>query len=1365
MRSVRRAIRVYFFLFIGLALPVALRAQEPAADDLPPAAKEAVGKGLNAAGQKEWKLAIRYFEEARKAAPHSPVALYNLALAEMQIPGRELRAVACFEAYLLAAPQTDKAAAIRTQITNLELKTEANTGLIIDMLKSIANKYAAGSYELRGAQQSIVILQAHAGDVNAAMAGAQQLLSDSTYASLGDGIATALAEESRFDEAKRVLGQIRDANYRSTASYSVLREQAKQGLADDARSMLAQISGDYYPRLALCELAKAEFKAGDSEHALQRLARADELTKAMPVKEPYAKSSRNNALHTLAQVHLEVNDVRGAQAIIPLLFNEKGFAYQSSLIGYVNGKLAELREEKIKAGDLNGAEAMMDQLPGVAQRASGYVYLAGQAGVKENAERLSSLARKTEALLASAKRAKEKFVIQTALSDLAIARKDLTAAARWRQQAIVMAGAALQEPDNPQESELMRYRLMSELGRLGSGASAAKEQDSLRKIAETARAALVKPDSYTRSYGISACKSALVALAVQTHKEADVNAVVKFVQDFAKDLGAYEIKSVAANFTDTVAVEKILNTIPDVTERTKALNEQLVRKYSKQYDDALKKADFDTASKALAQMPDGNDKISKQGSLANVQASEGDFATAAKSAAAIADSQQRLNALGWIASQRANAGDYAASTELWQQKRSLLAAITEPTRRLSLERDLYGYPPTPAMARDAMPAYFAEALALPEPKTRVEQLRYVLLAANRAGLLSMQREARAEAAMTAVTTKDLETWSLGNLDLNTSECLEQAIGPSRDSFLQSALSKFATAGNITAAQALATKLTGKSVDDAQSALASAFAERGDFDSARAAEEKITDKYVRRKATRAVVHAFVKAGNLIAAKDYAEHHWPESEGAGDEIVKEMVAAGEVAWASEQVKRLGDIYGPGERATITALQMAKGDLTGAEDAFAGCRYDSDRTQLIRAAAESGHLDLAIKWMKSSNVGVNEVVAAQVRVGDLEGARALAAQVKRNDDRVNAFRALAAEQAKRGDLDGARTTFRAASKQDKRTPANFDAEAFINCQLSQTLAAKLDFASAVTAATAISDPYWHDQAFSTMAYYAAAKDAAAAGTALKAISDPLLRCKSVSPAVDAALKENHPNDALAYVDLAPDEGFRAVCLETVMNYGTNHGDISDALPRVVALKDPAARAWLLTDALRSRVFLETKTGNTNLPAAASDAVAALPAGFWQARLYADLARFAGKLDPASAQGLRDKTFASAQALSGNDAAKWQRYVESAKKGAAVAAKDPTVAAADDKVQKARESAIDEWASFLQSEYKLNAPLFTDFKATIDGLPNSVPSSADNKASQLFNNVQQQAQRLNGALKDLRTQRTKVAGNLATAAKAADK
>src|ERR1035441_3202170 len=88
------------------------------------------------------------------------------------------------------------------------------------------------------------------------------------------------------------------------------------------------------------------------------------------------------------------------------------------------------------------------------------------------------------------------------------------------------------------------------------------------------------------------------------------------------------------------------------------------------------------------------------------------------------------------------------------------SAVTEPIRRLNLEWDLYGYPETPAMARDAMPVFFAETLALPDPKVRVEQLRWVLLAAQHAGLFSIQREAQDESLMTAVTTKDLEASAL-----------------------------------------------------------------------------------------------------------------------------------------------------------------------------------------------------------------------------------------------------------------------------------------------------------------------------------------------------------------------------------------------------------------------------------------------------------------------------------------------------------------------------------------------------------------------------------------------------------------------------
>ena len=54
-------------LWSGLAQPLGAQTNVPAA--LPPAAQEALGKGIIAAKVPDYPLAIRYFEEARKLAP------------------------------------------------------------------------------------------------------------------------------------------------------------------------------------------------------------------------------------------------------------------------------------------------------------------------------------------------------------------------------------------------------------------------------------------------------------------------------------------------------------------------------------------------------------------------------------------------------------------------------------------------------------------------------------------------------------------------------------------------------------------------------------------------------------------------------------------------------------------------------------------------------------------------------------------------------------------------------------------------------------------------------------------------------------------------------------------------------------------------------------------------------------------------------------------------------------------------------------------------------------------------------------------------------------------------------------------------
>ena len=90
MMKQQTSILLVFAVCLSLAQPFAALAQTNAPAPLPPAAQEALNKGITAAKLPDYLLAIRYFEEARKLAPDAPIVFLNLGLAESKIPGREL---------------------------------------------------------------------------------------------------------------------------------------------------------------------------------------------------------------------------------------------------------------------------------------------------------------------------------------------------------------------------------------------------------------------------------------------------------------------------------------------------------------------------------------------------------------------------------------------------------------------------------------------------------------------------------------------------------------------------------------------------------------------------------------------------------------------------------------------------------------------------------------------------------------------------------------------------------------------------------------------------------------------------------------------------------------------------------------------------------------------------------------------------------------------------------------------------------------------------------------------------------------------------------------------------------------------------
>ena len=94
-------------IVMALYLPAASARLNPPVFDppaLPVEARAALKRGVIAAKQQDYPLAIRYFEEARKSAPAAPEIFYELGLAESKIAGRELRSICWFEACLAGGP-------------------------------------------------------------------------------------------------------------------------------------------------------------------------------------------------------------------------------------------------------------------------------------------------------------------------------------------------------------------------------------------------------------------------------------------------------------------------------------------------------------------------------------------------------------------------------------------------------------------------------------------------------------------------------------------------------------------------------------------------------------------------------------------------------------------------------------------------------------------------------------------------------------------------------------------------------------------------------------------------------------------------------------------------------------------------------------------------------------------------------------------------------------------------------------------------------------------------------------------------------------------------------------------------------------
>ena len=305
----RRSLRLLMIVVcLSFAQPLTAPAQANAAALLPPAAQAALDKGIIAAKVPDYPLAIRFFEEARKIAPTAPVIFMNLGIAESKMPGRELRAITWFGAYLAALSDAPNAAAVKEQIAVLEVKNLSNISRLIKAVQDTATQVTGDSKDLNLVY--VAGLWAKAGDIAAALRTAELI---------GDR--------------------------RGQAQQHIAAVQAKAGDIAGAQKTAGLIQQPPYLVDAQLAVADAQIRTDDIAAAQATLASA--LRTADLIKVPYEKM-RNQI--KIAEVQIAAADSAGARKTLAAALRTGNLTEKGSWAPYFSIATAQ-----VKAGDIAGA--------------------------------------------------------------------------------------------------------------------------------------------------------------------------------------------------------------------------------------------------------------------------------------------------------------------------------------------------------------------------------------------------------------------------------------------------------------------------------------------------------------------------------------------------------------------------------------------------------------------------------------------------------------------------------------------------------------------------------------------------------------------------------------------------------------------------------------------------------------------------------------------------------------------------------------------------------------------------------------------------------------------------------------------------
>jgi hypothetical protein len=228
-------------------------------------AEKAYQRGLVAADQQQWDLAISNFWDAYNRSPREPRYLYSLGIAEANA-GRDLAGAAWLHAYLEAAPSAPNAEAVRAEIARLEQSADTDIRQIFSSAPRIYESTKVREYGL-SLLAPLAIAQARYGLIDDALATVKEYYA--FYSTFQDWEKKLAAEQVFYADKAFLESRVWDA---------YLEYAMKIHDVGKARAALSNVKDELVRPKALCDYAYVLIWTGDTKAAASALAQAEGAT-------------------------------------------------------------------------------------------------------------------------------------------------------------------------------------------------------------------------------------------------------------------------------------------------------------------------------------------------------------------------------------------------------------------------------------------------------------------------------------------------------------------------------------------------------------------------------------------------------------------------------------------------------------------------------------------------------------------------------------------------------------------------------------------------------------------------------------------------------------------------------------------------------------------------------------------------------------------------------------------------------------------------------------------------------------------------------------------------------------------------------